>query len=201
MGIPELSRRVFLRRSLHAAGALAVVPGLALGCAPEDAARAPGDLRVLDAAEWALLGAVADTFIPHGGAFAPGARDLELPRRIDAFLAGERPAVLRGVSAALLVAEWASPLAAGRFARLSRLDADGRSACIAALRDSRVGLLRDVYAGLKQLCMFTFYAIDTTWPALGYDGPWVEKSSGTAAKPSGSPAKPSGASGPRKGAR
>jgi hypothetical protein len=187
MGIPELSRRVFLRRSLHAAGALAVVPGLALGCAPEDAARAPGDLRVLDAAEWALLDAVADTFIPHGGAFAPGARDLELPRRIDAFLAGEGPAVLRGVSAALLVAEWASPLAAGRFARLSRLDADGRSACIAALRDSRVGLLRDVYAGLKQLCMFTFYAIDATWPALGYDGPWVEKSSGS--------------SGPGKGAR
>ena len=181
MGIPELSRRVFLRRSLYAAGALAVVPGLAVGCARDDAALAPGDLRVLDAAEWALLGAVADTFIPHGGAFELGARDVELPRRIDAFLAGERPAVLRGVSAALLVVEWASPLAAGRFARFSQLDAEARAACVAALCKSRVGLLRDVYAGLKQLCMFTFYAIDATWPALGYDGPWVATSARPAA--------------------
>jgi hypothetical protein len=171
-----LSRRLFLRRSLHAAGALAVVPGLAIGCAPEDARRAPQDLRVLSASEWALLDAVADTFIPHGGAFELGARDVALPGRIDAFLADERPAVLRGVSAALLVVEWASPLAAGHaFARFSKLDAGARSACIDALCQSRVGLLRDVYAGLKQLCMFTFYAVDATWPAIGYDGPWVDK--------------------------
>lgn len=175
MAIPELSRRVFLRRSLHAAGAFAVVPGLALGCAPDDAMRAPQDLRVLSAAEWALLDAVADTFIPHGGAFEVGARDVELPRRIDAFLADERPAVLRGLSAALLIVEWGSPLAAGRFARFSHLDADARSACIAALCQSRIGLLRDVYAGLKQLCMFTFYAVDASWPPIGYDGPWVDR--------------------------
>jgi len=50
---------------------------------------------------------------------------------------------------------------------------DERAACIDALCRSRVGLLREVYAGLKQLCFFTFYAIDATWPAVGYDGPWV----------------------------
>lgn len=176
MAIPELSRRVFMRRSLQAAGALGVLPGLALGCAPEDASRAPSDLRVLSVGEWALLDAVADTFIPHGGAFELGARDVALPSRIDAFLADERPTVLRGVSAALLVVEWASPLVAGHsFARFSKLDAAARSASIDALCLSRVGLLRDVYAGLKQLCMFTFYAIDATWPAIGYDGPWVDK--------------------------
>jgi hypothetical protein len=189
MAIPELSRRVFLRRSLHAAGAFAVVPGLALGCAPEDASRAPQELRVLSAAEWALLDAVADTFIPHGGAFEIGARDVALPGRIDAFLADERPSVLRGVSAALLVVEWASPLAAGHLlARFSKLDPAARSDCIEALCQSRVGLLRDVYAGLKQLCMFTFYAVDATWPAIGYDGPWIA-------------AKPSGSAGPAKAAR
>ncbi len=176
MAIPELSRRLFLRRSLQAMSALAVVPGLTLGCAPEEAARAPHDLRVLDAAEWALLGAVADTFVPHGGAFELGARDVELPRRIDAFLAGERPAVVRGLAAALLLIEWASPLASGRLARFSQLDAGARSRCIDALRTSRVGFLREVYAGLKQLCLFTFYAVDASWPPIGYDGPWVERS-------------------------
>ncbi len=177
MAIPEVSRRVFLRRSVQAVGALSLVPGFALGCAPADAWRAPSDLRVLDAAEWVLLGVVADTFVPQGGAFELGARDVDLATRIDAFLVGERITVLRGLSAALLLIEWGSPLASGRVARFSKLDADARSACIAALRDSRIAVLREVYAGVKQLCLFTFYAIDASWPAVGYDGPWVAKPS------------------------
>lgn len=175
MAIPELSRRLFLRRSLHAVSALAVVPGLTLGCAPVAGVRAPDDLRVLDAAAWTMLGVVADTLIPRGGAFEVGAIDVDLATRADAFLAGESDAVLRGLSAALLVVEWGSPLLSGRVARFSELGGDARHACIEALLHSRVGLLREVYAGLKQLCFFTFYAIDATWPAVGYDGPWVER--------------------------
>jgi len=173
MAIPESSRRVFLRRSLYAAGALALAPGLAVGCAQGDVARAPADLRALDPAAWALLDVVADTFIPRGGAFELGARDVDLARRIDAYLADESVAVRRGLSAALLFVEWGSPLVCGRVARFSRLGPDERAASIDALRHSRIGLLRDVYAGLKQLCFFTFYAIDAVWPALGYDGPWI----------------------------
>lgn len=175
MAIPELSRRLFLRRSLHAAGALALAPGLSIGCAPGDAARAPTDLRVLDSGEWALLDVVADTLIPRGGAFELGARDVDLARRIDAFLVDESAAVRSGLSSALLLIEWGSPLVSGRVARFSRLGPDERAACIDALCHSRIGLLRDVYAGLKQLCFFTFYAIDAVWPALGYDGPWIDR--------------------------
>jgi len=173
MAIPELSRRVFLRRSLHAGGALALLPGLAVGCAPGDVARAPTDLRVLDPGEWALLDVVADTLIPRGGAFELGARDVDLARRIDTFLVDESAGVLRGLSAALLLVEWGSPLVSGRVARFSRLGPDERAACIDALCHSRIGVLREVYAGLKQLCCFTFYAIDAVWPAVGYDGPWL----------------------------
>ena len=182
MAIPELSRRVFLRRSLHVAGALTLAPGLSIGCAPADVARAPIDLRVLDPGEWALLGIVADTLIPHGGAFELGARDVDLATRIDAFLAAESVAVLRGLSAALLLIEWGSPLASGRVARFSQLGPDERAACIDALCRSRIGLLRDVYAGLKQLCFFSFYAIDATWPAVGYDGPWIAKPSASSGR-------------------
>lgn len=174
MELPVLTRRVLLRRSLHAAGALAALPGLTLACAPADLARAPSDLRVLDAAQWSLLDAVADTFVPRGGAFPLGARDVDLARRIDAFLADEPAAVLRGFEAALFAIEWASPLAAGRFTRFSRLDADGRAAAIGAFCESPIGLLRDVYAGVKELCTFTFYAVDASWVATGYDGPWVK---------------------------
>jgi hypothetical protein len=175
MAIPESSRRVFLCRSLQAAGALALAPGLAVGCAPGDAARAPADLQVLDPGEWALLDVVADTLVPRGGAFELGARDVDLARRIDAFLADESAAVQRGFSSALRLVEWGSPPVSGRAARFSRLGPDDRAACIEALCHSRIGLLRDVYFGLKQLCFFTFYAVDAVWPALGYDGPWVDR--------------------------
>jgi hypothetical protein len=175
MAIPELSRRVFLRRSLHTVGTLAAVPGLTLGCAPAADVRAPDNLHVLDAAEWAMLGVIADTLIPRGGAFEVGALDVDLATRADAFLADESDAVLRGLSAALQVVEWGSPLLSGRVARFSEIGSADRHACIEALLHSRVGLLREVYAGLKQLCFFTFYAIDATWLAVGYDGPWVER--------------------------
>ena len=164
---------MFLRRSLHAAGALALAPGLSIGCAPDDVARAPADLHVLDPDEWSLLEVVADTFVPRGGAFELGARDVDLARHIDTHLADESAEVQRGLSSALLLVEWGSPLANGRVARFSRLGPDERAACIDALCQSRIGLLRDVYAGLKQLCFFSFYAIDAVWPAVGYDGPWL----------------------------
>jgi hypothetical protein len=172
--LPAITRRVLLRRSLQAAGALATLPGFALACAPADVERAPSDLRVLDAAQWSVLDVVADTFVPRGGAFPLGARDVDLARRIDSLLVGEPPAVLRGLVAALFAIEWAAPLATGRFARFSRLDAEARTAAVEALCRSRVALLRDVYAGLKQLCSFSFYAIDASWAATGYDGPWVK---------------------------
>lgn len=173
MAIPELTRRVFLRRSLHAAGAAALLPGLALGCAPDDAARAPADLKVLDPGAWAVLDAVSDAFVPAGGAIGPGARDVGLASRADAFLVEEPPAVRRGLAGALLAVEWASPVLAGRAARFSRLDLAARAACIDALRTSRFALAREVYGGLKTLCLFLFYAADASWPATGYDGPWV----------------------------
>lgn len=149
------------------------MPGLGVACAPSDRSRAPSGLRVLDAAQWALLDAVADTFVPRGGAFELGARDVDLARRIDALLADAAPAVRDGLGAALLVVEWVAPLAAGRIGRFSGLDEAGRAASIDALRASRFGLLRDVYAGLKQACLFSFYAVDASWAATGYDGPLV----------------------------
>lgn len=179
MALPDPSRRLFLRRSLHAAGAIALLPGLSLGCGAGDAARAPSGLRALDRSEWTVLDAVADAFVPPGGAFEAGARSVDLATRIDDFLAGESPEVLRGVGAALVVAEWIAPLAAGRAARFSALDLAGRTAAIDALRTSRIGLLREVYAGLKQLCLFRFYACEEAWPALGYDGPRVGRAQGT----------------------
>ncbi len=175
MTIPELSRRVFLRRSVQAAGAFLALPGLGAACAPDGEGAAPPGLRVLSPEDHALLAVVADTLVPPGGPFEAGAASVELARHVDAWLADEDPELASGLAGALRLVEWGSPLLAGRLGRFSSLDRSGRSACLEALRDSRLGFAREVFGALKQLCLFVFYAQDASWPATGYDGPWVER--------------------------
>jgi hypothetical protein len=170
--LPELSRRAFLSRSLRAAGVLAAVPGLAPACAPAPARPAPAGLLVLRPGEWAVLDAAADALIPRGGAFALGAADVDLAARADRFLAAQSPELVGGLRGALLLLEWGGGLLAGRPGRFSRLSPEDRAAVMAAL-PRRFGLARQVFAGLKQLCGLLFYADPRSWPALGYDGPWV----------------------------
>lgn len=166
-----LTRRVLLRRSLQAAGALALLPAAA--CAPAGSGDAAPGLQALAASELAILEAVADTFVPSGGAFAIGAREVDLARRIDAVAASQGPDVVRGLRGALWLVELASPLLLGRLTRFSKLSAADRTACVRALAGSRLVVARDVFAGLKQLCLFSFYTHDASWAATGYDGPWV----------------------------
>ena len=87
----------------------------------------------------------------------------------------DRIEVIAAVLLALAAVEFGSPLLAGRLTRFSELDLAGRSACLQALCDSRYALPREIYAGLRQLCLFAFYCADASWPALGYDGPWIER--------------------------
>lgn len=168
----ELTRRAFLTRGLQVAGALAFAPALACGTGPSSPSP-DVPLRVLSPSELPILEAVADTFVPSGGAMPLGAREVGLALRIDALVAGQGADMARGLRGALWITELASPLLAGRLGRFSRLDAAARHDCIAALAASDLALLREVYAGLKQACHFTFYAQDATWAALGYEGPWV----------------------------
>jgi hypothetical protein len=170
--LPELTRRAFLARSLRAAGGLAALPLLAPGCSPARRGAAPPALRALSPGEWEVLGAVADTVVPRGGAFALGAADVGLAARIDGFLAEQDPELAGGVRGALWLLEYGAPLLAGRLARFSRLDADARSEVFGAL-PRRFGLARRVFTGLRQLCLFSFYSLPESWPALGYEGPWV----------------------------
>jgi hypothetical protein len=177
MDLPDLSRRTFLRRSLQLAGAAATWPMLGTtGCA-EDGSRiaSPGEGGILGASARATLEAVAETLVPSGGPFAAGAREVELAARVERLVAEAPPELQRGFRGALLVVEWASPLLAGRLARFSTLPIDQRLVCVRALVESRLDLAREVYAGLKQICLFVFYAQDASWSSLGYDGPWIHR--------------------------
>jgi len=171
--LPVATRRAFLKGSLQAVGIAAALP--LVSCAEEAAAPAAdsGDLRVLRAGEYLVLAAAADALVPRGGAFAAGARDVDVARRIDTALTGESEAVVRGLRAALLLLEYGGGVLARRIGRFSCLDEDARSEVLESLRTSGFGLARGVYLGLKRLCVFFFYAQPQAWEGIGYDGPWV----------------------------
>lgn len=172
MELPETTRRVFLGRSLRAVGALATLPFVAPACSKAPTAPVPTDLHVFTAGEYEILSAVADTLVPRGGAFPLGASDVGLAERIDRFVATQDPAVVKGLRGALVILEYGGGPLAGRMGRFSRMDGDARTAVFRAL-PHRFGIARQIYAGLKQLCLFLFYCTDESWPAIGYDGPWI----------------------------
>jgi len=169
--LPEITRRVFLSRSLRTLGALAALPLVVPGCSKAPTVPVPPGLRVFTAGEFAILSAVADTLVPRGGAFPIGAADVHLAERIDLFLSTQDPDVVKGLRGALTILEYGGGLLAGRLGRFSRMGPEGRAAVLSAL-PHRFGLARQIYIGLKQLCLFLFYCAHESWPAIGYDGPW-----------------------------
>jgi hypothetical protein len=173
--LPDFTRRVFLNRSLQALGAAATVP-LATAWLAETSAAAdqPGKapLAFLTPGEYATLDALGDALIPAGGAFEPGARDVDLARRIDSYLPKMDPGVAAGFRGALAFVEQEAPGLAGKKPPFSALSqADRGEVLTAMLQDG--GLARGVFTATKYVCVAHFYTIDETWKFTGYDGPML----------------------------
>jgi hypothetical protein len=180
--LPEMTRRVFLNRTLQALGAAAAMP-LASYATEVDSAEAGAPtksastatmpaLRFLTPEQYATLEAISDTIIPQGGAFAPGARDLGLAARVDAYLPKFDPAVALGIRGALVFVEQQAPALAGKSAPFSGLSQDDRVAvCNAMLRAG--GMPTSVLLATKWISTSFFYTMDATWKFTGYDGPML----------------------------
>jgi len=179
--MPEMTRRVFLNRTLQALGAAAAMPlasyatmsDSAPTAAPEKSSTitAPA-LKFLTPEQYATLEAISDTMIPQGGAFAPGAQDLGLAARVDAYLPRFDPAVAQGIRGALVFVEQQAPALAGKAARFSALSEDDRAAvCNAMLRGG--GMPASIFLAMKWVSTSFFYTMDATWKFTGYDGPML----------------------------
>lgn len=169
-------RRVFLRRSLQMAGLLAALPATVGGCSRSREVAVPHDLRVLSPDEYLIADAFADALIPHGGAFEPGARDVDLIRHLDGFLTHEPEPVVRGLTSSLWTLEYGGVLLVGRFGRFTAMSAQSRTVYLQKLPlGFEIG--RTIYLGLKHSLYFLFYNLDQTWQYVGYDGPWVQTES------------------------
>ena len=184
--IPEMTRRVFLSRTLQALGAAAAIPLASCATGPDSNAvgavakggstTAVPALKFLTPEQYATLDAMSDTIIPQGGAFPLGARDLALGVRIDAYLPRFDPAISQGIRGALVFVEQQAPALAGKAAPFSGLSEDDRAAvCNAMLRAG--GMPASVLLAMKWVSMSFFYTMDATWKSTGYDGPMLLENS------------------------
>jgi len=180
--VPEMTRRVFLNRTLQALGAAAAMPLASYATGADSAqAGAPAEsaskaatpaLKFLTPEQFATLEAMSDTIIPQGGTFAPGARDLGLAARVDAYLPKFDPAVALGIRGALVFVEQQAPALAGKGAPFSALSEDDRTAvCNAMLRAG--GMPTSILLAMKWISTSFFYTMDATWKFTGYDGPML----------------------------
>ena len=171
--LPAFTRRIFLNRTLQVLGATAATP-LASHVlhAEQGSGNSTATLAVLTASEYSALAAIAATMIPEGGAFALGARGVDLARRIDAYLPRQQLPVVTGIRGATAFTEQQAPGLAGKKGFFSSLSESDRAAVLSAMLAAG-GLPASVFLGLKSLCVVHFYTLDATWRHTGYDGPML----------------------------
>lgn len=169
-----MSRRGFLARSAWVGAALGLGGLACQGGEAGYTALLPEGERPTQLAprEYAVLRAAADRIVPAASG-QPGALALGVPARIDRELAFHGLPLRDDMTAALQLVEW-WPLI-GRGSRFTRLDGAAQDAVLASLAASRLAACRTAFQGIKFVTVFFAYTQEPTWPAIGYDGPWVAR--------------------------
>lgn len=164
-----LSRRRWLKWTLGAGGLLFMGGGglfAARGRAPHVAG-----LRILSDQEHRTVAALARAILPRGGAFSLGARDVDLARAFDRFLADEPSWNQRDLRNAIFLLEMGPIVFDGRRVTFSHLSEAERLAHFEGWMRSGVLLRRQVAVAFKKFLHVVFYDTPEVWPSIGYDGP------------------------------
>lgn len=166
-----MTRRAFLGRSLALGTALAL-PTVLPGCRRRyERELAPGTrLATLTPWEFVVLRAASARILDGAG---PGADADAVVRRADADLATvDDPAVRAGVREVLRVVEYV-PVLRGHLRPFSVLAPVVQDGVLDVLARSRFTIGRVSFATVKLFAYYYHYTDAATWPALGYEGPWV----------------------------
>lgn len=133
---------------------------------------APGDAAIgLSVKELAIVRAIVEALLPADGDL-PSGITLGVHQRIDEEVWSAPDAVRADLSAAIQLLEVLPPVF-GHAGRLTRLRPEQRAAALAAMMTQGPTPVVQAATALKQMCHLFAYVHEATWPAIGYDGPWV----------------------------
>lgn len=113
-----------------------------------------------------VLEAIAETIVPSEGPERPGAPEMKLADRLEAFV-DQFP----GARLLLLLVCWLwefSPTWSGSFRRFSSLSLAERTQVLESWEKSRWFFRRAALTGLKAVFLASFYNNPDLWPYLGY---------------------------------
>lgn len=168
-----MNRRRFVQVSVLGSlglGVALIVGEHTLGRTLPDGITLPLPLGVLSQAEATTLRAVAVRVLD--GAIPRAADDggAAVCQFVDRYLTS-LPLRLRRDVAALLHLVELYPLLQLRMARFSHLRTDEQDALLSSWQNSRLGLLRQGFQGLKSLCCLAHYQDGRSFASIGYSGP------------------------------
>jgi hypothetical protein len=173
----RIGRRAFLRYAGLSAGLLAVsrlrLPvnaDAALGVTREGEA-----LRVLSATDARVLAAIGERMVFTDDPGMPRFGATHALRTIDTALL-QLPEETRGqLHWAIRIFEYAPPFFVYRLSAFTGLEEAVQDAYLQAWSTSRFETCRLAFRALKNLSMLGYYAQDSTWGGIHYQGPWVPR--------------------------
>lgn len=168
-----LSRRSFLRYATITGGLATLVR---LRAIPAAAAPAPA-LRVLSARHAEVLAAVVERMVDSGDPSMPAVRETRAIEIIDWTLAQVDDSVQAQLRWLLLLFQYGPPILAGRLSTFTSMSAEEKDEYIRGWARSRFATRRLAFRALKNLSMLGYYADDSTWRGIHYDGPWLPRPS------------------------
>lgn len=164
-------RRQFLARSLGGAAILAIGSVLPAGCHPYPRPRVA--LRFLTAKEYAIINQAAARILAAPPELPVGPEGVDVAAAVDPFLAAADRDLRGQVRLLLRVFEHGTYLFDLRRRRFTRLAPHEQDRYLEGWMRSTLGARRLAFRALKALSALGYYADPRTWPALGYEGPWI----------------------------
>jgi hypothetical protein len=127
----------------------------------------PAELKILKGRNGRILRAVMNAIIPRGGAFAPGAADLDLLPRAEEIVMSYDPAIRSLIPVMLNYIQISALFRRGKpFTGLG----EGKAiAFLSSLEMSRFFFQRTIMLFMKLLTMLTFYESDDMARLTGYE--------------------------------
>ncbi len=167
-----VSRRSFLKKGVLGGLILAVGGGGFLASRRGAQVFMPSGLKVLSAAEYAVMWAIVQRFVPAKEGF-PTPDSLNTAVGCDGIIALLEEVTQAEIKQLLMLFENALPnfLFGGRTEPFTQLNPTEQDQVLAEWRDSRITIRRTGYRALRGIAIAAYYGNAASWPSVGYGGP------------------------------
>ncbi len=161
----EVGRRGLLQASMSGIALVLLGGILPSGCRryPEP----PVKLRFFSPENYAVFQEISRALLGLDG------EAVDVAVEVDHLVAGMDRSVQRDIRWILRIFEHGTHFFDLKGRRFTRLDRKDQEKYLAGWMQSSMGARRIIFRALKLMASLGYYRLPQTWPAIGYDGPWL----------------------------